>query len=142
MEENLRTVLVVEDSGDDAALIRTALQKAGLEHVVQTRTVEEPNEGRQYLMGEGQYADRTQFPKANLLLLDHQMPGDGMELLRWTRGQPSLAGLRIVIFSGSNNPQHRQSSLDAGANAYYIKPNDFHDFVASVKSIIETWLPG
>jgi DNA-binding response OmpR family regulator len=142
MAENKRTVLVMEDSSNDAALICVAFERAGLDQRFQTQTVHNVQEGRRYLMGEGQYADRTKFPKANLLLLDHQMPGDGMGILQWARAQPALAALPIVVFSGSDDPRHRQSSLDAGANAYYRKPLNFDGFVASVKNIIETWLPG
>jgi len=41
------TVLVVEDSGDDAELIRVAFHKAGFEHLFQT--VSDVEEARRYL---------------------------------------------------------------------------------------------
>jgi CheY-like chemotaxis protein len=140
MARTKRTVLVVEDSSDDAGLIRLAFCKAGFEHLF--RTVESIDEGRRYLTGEGQYGDREKFPQPDLVVLDHQMPGDGMGILRWARGQPALAALPMVVFSGSDNPGHRQSSLEAGANAYYNKPVNFERFVASVKGMIEAWVPG
>jgi two-component system response regulator len=140
--ENKRTVLLVEDSSDDAALIRAAFARAGLNTRFQTRTVHDVGEGRQYLIGDGPYADRVKFPIADLVLLDHQMPGDGISTVKWARAQPALANLPIIVFSGSDNPRHRQSALDAGATAYYCKPQNFDGFVTSVKSIIETWLPG
>jgi len=70
------------------------------------------------------------------------MPGDGAGIVRWVREQPALAGLPIVVFSGSDDPKHREESLEAGANAYYDKPPEFTGFAASVKVIIETWVPG
>src|SRR5207302_708958 len=121
------------------ALIRIAFRKAGFEHLFQT--VRDVEEGKRYLAGAGQYAEREKFPQADLVLLDHQMPGDGLAILRWAREKQALAGLPMVVFSGSDNPQHRQSSLEAGANAYYCKPQDFQRFVESVKGIIETWVP-
>jgi CheY-like chemotaxis protein len=85
------TVLVVEDCGDDAELIRVAFHKAGFEHLFQTFS--DVEEARRYLTGQGRYADRDKFPRPDLVLLDHQMPGDGTAIVRWGKGAARAGGL-------------------------------------------------
>ena len=131
---------MVEDSGNDAALIRVAFRKAGFEERFQT--VGRPGEALRYLKGEGEYADRAKFPFPDLILLDHKMPGDGWEVIEWVRAQPKLELLPVVVFSGSDDPNHQKKALELGANAYHVKPQSFERFTATVKRICEFWLRG
>ena len=138
MTRDKRTILVVEDSGNDAALIRVAFRKAGFEDYFQT--VGRPAEALRYLRGEGEYADRKKFPFPDLILLDHKMPGDGWEIIEWVRQQRELAHLPVVVFSGSEDPNHQKKAYDLGANAYHIKPHNLEEFTETVKRIGELWL--
>src|ERR1051325_1882252 len=134
------TVLVVEDSSDDAALIRVAFRKAGFNHLLQT--VSSSADAFRYLKGEGQYSDRRIFPIPAFVLLDHAMPCDGLEVLQWIRERPQFSSLPVIIFTGSQNPEHETAVMQAGANAYHLKPQGFEDFVKTIRKIGETWLPG
>lgn len=135
-----RTVLVVDDSGEDVNLIRVAFRKAGFDNPVQAVCGSE--EALQFLKGESDYADRMKFPFPHLIILDHRMPGDALEVIRWVRGRPDSPLLPIVVFTGSTNPTYQQEAYDAGANAYHIKPQTFEEFVAVIKKIAEFWLMG
>src|SRR2546423_6011475 len=81
MAQPKRTVLVVEDCADDAALIRIAFRKLGFSDLFQS--VINVEQAIHYL--KGTQADPGKFPAANLVLLDHQMPGDGIEIIKWIR---------------------------------------------------------
>ena len=140
MTKGKRTILVVEDSGDDAVLIRVAFRKAGFDDPFQT--VGHPGEALRYLKGEGEYADRVRFPFPDLILLDHKMPGDGWEVIEWVRQQRELAYLPVVVFSGSEDPNHQKKAYDLGANAYHIKPHNLEEFTETLKKIGELWLRG
>src|SRR5438309_12114444 len=94
-----RTVLVVEDAADDAALIRVAFRKLGFSDLFQT--VENVQEAIRYLSRELAFADTRSYPIPDLVLLDHQLPGDGGEFIKWIREQPHLSSLPIVYFRGS-----------------------------------------
>ena len=135
-----RAILVVEDSGNDAALIGAAFRKAGFEE--RLLTVQQPGEAIRYLKGEEQYADRAKFPFPHLILLDHKMPGDGWEIIEWIRQRPELNYLPVVVFSGSDDPNHQKKACDLGANAYHVKPQGFEEFTATLKRIGEFWLRG
>jgi CheY-like chemotaxis protein len=135
-----RTVLVVDDSGEDINLIRVAFQKSGFKHPVQA--VSDSEEALQFLKGEGDYADRAKFPFPHVIILDHRMPGDALDVIRWVRRLPDSTLLPIVVFTGSTNPNYEREAYDAGANAYHIKPQTFEEFVAVIKRIAEFWLMG
>src|SRR5438067_2416696 len=135
-----RTFLEVGDNGQDAALIRVDFRKAGFEE--RFETIGEPGGALRYLRGEGEYADRAMFPFPDLILLDHKMPGDGWEIIQWVRQRPELKSLPVVVFSGSDDPNHKKKASDLGVNAYHIKPQDFEQFTAAVKRICEFWLVG
>ena len=74
-----RPVLLVEDSSDDALLMRLAFQKAGLQNPV---VHAQDGEGAiEYLKG----CLQNQQPLPILVLLDIKMPKvDGFETLNWT----------------------------------------------------------
>src|SRR5438105_7037063 len=93
MPQPKRTVLVVEDCADDAALIRIAFRKLGFSDLFQS--VINVQQAIHYL--KGTQSDPGKFPAANLVLLDHQMPGDGIEIIKWIRNQPELGSLPIVV---------------------------------------------
>jgi CheY-like chemotaxis protein len=133
-----RALLVVEDSDNDAALIEMALRKTGF--VNPFRVVGRPEEAIRYLEGAGQYADRGKFPFPDLILLDHKMPGDGWVVIGWVRQRPELKSTRIVVFSGSDDPIHKQKACELGANDYQIKPQDFDEFTRTVRGIADAWL--
>jgi CheY-like chemotaxis protein len=133
-----RLILVIEDSGDDAALLRVAFRKAGFDNPIQC--VERVEQALEYLDGQGEYGDRGRFPFPRLIMLDHKMPGDGWPVIEWVRARANLSALPVVVFSGSEDPNHQKKACDLGANAYHVKPQKFEDFIEVVKRIGDFWL--
>jgi PAS domain S-box-containing protein len=63
----------------------------------------------------------TQRP--GLAILDHRMPGrTGLELVRAVRAQPSLAGTRLILLTGSSDTDDVAAGMAAGVDAYLTKP--------------------
>jgi len=135
-----RTILIVDDSSEDVNLIRLAFQKSGFNNPIQA--VGNSDAALEFLKGDGDYSDRAKFPFPRLIILDHRMPGDALEVIRWVRRRRDLEVLPVVVFSGSANPNYEKEAYEAGANAYHIKPQDFGEFVAVIKRIGEFWLMG
>lgn len=115
------TLLLVEDSPDDAYFIIRAIQKVCPEvSIAQARDGEE---ARQYLAGEGEFKDRGKYPLPDLVLLDIKMPRlSGLELLEWIRSAPDHGKLPAMILSSSDEAQDIARAQRLGVLAYHLKP--------------------
>jgi len=138
MVRDTRGVLVIEDSAQDAGLIRIAFEKAGFDNPV--RVLHDPQEALRYLAAEGEYSDRGACPMPGLVMLDHKMPGDGWPVIEYVRSRADLEWLPVVVFSGSDDPIHQEKARSLGANAYHVKPQDFGEFIGTIKRIGDFWL--
>src|SRR4051812_15458274 len=82
--ENRELVLLVEDSDDDALMLRRAFKKVGI--AMTLAHVKTGNQAIRYLRGDGDYGNRTVHPLPRFVLLDLGLPGkDGNEVLGWIR---------------------------------------------------------
>ncbi len=66
------SVLLVDDSKNDAMLMRIVFERAGLQKPLHYAI--DGDEAIAYLQGSGPYADCTLFPLPTVLLLDLNMP--------------------------------------------------------------------
>lgn len=131
-------VLLVDDSVNDAQLMRAACERAGF--VEPLRFVQGADEAIAYLGGKGAYANRQQFPLPTVLLLDLNMPGKaGFDVLEWIRHQPGLRRLRVYILSASSRAQDIEHAYDLGANSYLVKPGNLDGLMHLAKTLV-AWL--
>src|ERR1051326_7062364 len=113
-------ILLAEDREDDVLLIRRAFNKANLLNPL--HVVQDGEEAIAYLKGEGQYANRAEYPLPSLLLLDLKMPRkNGFEVLQWIRQQPSLSALRVVVLTSSSEIQDVNMAYRLGSNSFLVK---------------------
>jgi len=131
-------VLLVDDSANDALLMRTVFERAGF--VQPLRYAHSGDDAVAYLRGDGRYGDRALFPLPSTLLMDLNMPGrNGFEVLDWIRHQPHLRRLQVCILSASSRPEDIQRAYDLGANPYLVKPSNLDGLLHLAKSLI-AWL--
>lgn len=115
-------VLIAEDSEDD----RFFLVRAIHQHAPRLQVVGEVHYGEQamaYLIGEGQYADREQYPFPELLILDFKLPHkSALEVLRWLQTQ-KLPPLKVAVLAGAGlfTEAQRQGAFDLGAQHFFLK---------------------
>lgn len=132
------TVLLVDDSPNDALLMRTVFERAGFAQPL--RFAVDGDDAIAYLRGDGRYGDRKQFPMPTAMLLDLNMPRkNGFEVLDWIRHQPELRRLRVYILSASSRPQDIERSYDLGANSYLVKPGNL-DGLLHLAKCLAAWL--
>lgn len=114
-------ILLVEDNEDDVVLLKYALEEAGIRnplHWVQTAEA-----GINYLVGEGEYSDRSLYPIPRILFVDLKLPGQsGHDLLKWINMRKELADVIRIVLTGSNDPRDRSAAIQLGANCYLEKP--------------------
>ncbi len=132
-----QSILLAEDSAQDAELILEALAESQLSHWV-TR-VKDGVEALAYLRSEGQYAQRRSGHPA-VVLLDIKMPRmDGLEVLRSMRSSPELKLIPVVMLTSSREKQDLIRSYELGSNAYLVKPVKFSEFVMAVQQLAVFW---
>ena len=134
------SVLLVEDSDDDAALALRALRNC--ERPLAVRVARDGLHARQTLgLGESLPRDGRRVP--DLVISDLKLPGlDGATLLRLVREDESLAALPFLVYSSSDEPSDVARCLSLGADAYYTKPIGFLPFLEGLRSVADWALDG
>lgn len=136
-KRELRTILLVEDSPDDAEMTTDALSEAHLANPV--THVEDGVECLDYLYRRNAWADREPGEPA-VVLLDIKMPRmNGLEVLKTMRSDETMRRIPVVILSSSREESDLARSWDLGANAYVIKPVDVDQFFEAVRTLGQFW---
>lgn len=133
----LKRILLVEDSPNDVELTLEALSEHNLANEVEV--AKDGQEALDYLYHQGQFSDRPDGNPA-VILLDLKLPKiNGIEVLRQLRSDDRLKLIPVVVLTSSHEEQDRVESYKLGANAYVVKPVDFHAFIDAVKSLGIFW---
>jgi CheY-like chemotaxis protein len=134
-----QTILLVEDDHNDVLLFQRAFDQSS-----QGKSIQVASNGESavaYLDGQGQFADRRLYPLPSLLFLDLKLPGmSGFEVLTWTRQQPRLKRVQIVVLTGSPLTIDIYRAYELGANSYLVKPVGLDALDGLAKSLKLPWL--
>jgi CheY-like chemotaxis protein len=119
------TILLAEDNPGDVFLIRRALEKHGLE--VMMDVVDEGQAALRYFDG----VDSDPAVNApDLALLDLNLPrANGSRILARIRQSPRCKTIPIIIVTSSDSPLDREAAARLGATAYFQKPGDLSGFM-------------
>ncbi|MBU2665546.1 response regulator [Actinoplanes bogorensis] len=124
-------VLVVEDSDSDIEAIARAI---GRSH---------PDVRLEFLRSGTGVLDRLTADGAErpgLVLLDLNMPGEGgLDVVRQVRARPDLGGLRLVVFTSSEDQAEADACYAAGADSYIYKPINFALFQSVLSRTLDYW---
>jgi two-component system, response regulator len=134
-----KTILLVEDDPDDAALTVRALKKNQI--VNDIVIVHDGVQALDYLYGEGAFAGRNIAEMPQVVLLDLKLPKlDGLGVLQRLRVDTRTKLLPVVILTSSNEEQDRVQGYALGANSYVRKPVNFDAFVIAAAQLGLYWL--
>lgn len=133
--DDLKTILLIDDSNEDQELIREALTEVGI-----------PTDIRMLTNGEKamNYFDRMgrdpDFPIPQLILLDISLPRiSGIEILKRLKNDPVLCMIPVLVLSTSTATEDISNSYRNHANAYIVKPFDFNDLIDYLGTTLRFW---
>ncbi|HEY9891885.1 MAG TPA: response regulator [Candidatus Sericytochromatia bacterium] len=137
MQQELKRILLVEDSPHDVELILTALAENNLANEVVV--VRDGEEALDYLYRRGLFRLRMEGHPV-VVLLDLKLPKvDGLEVLAKIKSDSELRRVPVAVLTSSREEQDLIKSYDLGTNAYVVKPVDFHEFVDTIKELGLFW---
>ena len=137
MLQELKRILLVEDSQNDVELILTALAENHLANEVVV--VRDGEEALDYLYRRGVFRLRMEGHPV-VVLLDLKLPKiDGLEVLAQLKSDSELRRVPVAVLTSSREEQDLIKSYDLGTNAYVVKPVDFHEFVDTIKELGLFW---
>jgi DNA-binding response OmpR family regulator len=116
-------VLCADDDEDILSLVSLRLQRAGF----QVATAADGEEAMQVA--------RDRRPV--LAVLDVMMPKRaGYEVLAELRGDEALRGMKVILLSARVQEGDVARGMDAGADAYLVKPFRAQDLVSKVEELL------
>lgn len=139
MDQMSKTILLVEDNPDDAALTLRAFKRNNmLNPVVVAR---DGVEALDIVFARGAHAERAGKPLPTLIILDLKLPRiDGLGVLRALRADERTRLIPVVILTSSKEEQDLIQGYSLGANSYVRKPVDFAEFQEAVRLLGIYWL--
>jgi CheY-like chemotaxis protein len=127
-------ILVVEDNFEHLRLTRYILKRNGVPG--ELFVVRDGQEAIDFLYQRNQYADRSQHPRPNLVLLDFNIPRvDGKQVLQIMKGDDGLKDIPVVVVSSSNRPEDVAFATENGATAYISKSSGFEKLSEALASV-------
>jgi CheY-like chemotaxis protein len=119
------SVLLVEDSPDDAEIAKIAFEKTQLDinlEVVKT--------GRSAILR------LQEVNQPDLVILDWNLPlVSGKEVLFFIKRTARIKRIPVVVLTTSKNTQDITDAYDGHCNAYTVKPLEFDDTIELLSSI-------
>jgi len=64
---------------------------------------------------------------------------NGLELLKWLRGQAHSGLIPTIVLSASGQYSDIKEAYRLAANSYLIKPTNYQDLVKAMKLIVGYW---
>ncbi len=132
-----KTILLVEDSEDDAMIFTRALKMSGV-----SASLKIAADGREAIecLTRAMRDEKPDYPVPDLLLLDLKLPHVlGLDVLKWIRGQPALQTLIVIVLTSSRQESDLDRAYRLGANSYLVKPSTLDELVKIVRSLGDYW---
>lgn len=139
MMGEILNILLIEDNEDHAELVLRSFEANRVANKIYW--VKDGEEALDYLFRRGEYADSTNSPTPNLVLLDLRLPKvDGIEVLQEVKMDEVLKKIPVVVLTSSESERDICKAYTANANSYLVKPIDFEKFTLLMRDLGFYWL--
>jgi len=128
-------ILLVEDNPGDVMLVEEVLSDSKVRN--RLHVVSDGEQAMEFVRRQGKHAGA---PRPDLILLDLNLPKkSGREVLREVKTHPDLKTIPVVVLTSSKSDDDVVNSYELHANAYILKPVDFHQFMKVMRAIEDFW---
>lgn len=118
-----KMIMTVDDSASVRQMVSFTLKQAGYDVI-------EAVDGKDATGKAGKAS-------VNMVITDLNMPNmDGIQLIRWLRGNPSTKLIPIVMLTTESQDSKKQEGKSAGATGWIIKPFKPEQLVGVVKKVL------
>lgn len=139
MDKLSRTILLIEDSPEDAEAVFRAFRKSGLINPLHHCC--DGDDALDYLHRRGRYVGPDKAPRPSIILLDLNMPGtDGREVLADLKQCDDLKKIPVVVLTTSSDERDIDKCYEIGASSYVKKPVDLDGFMRAIQLLKDYWL--
>jgi two-component system response regulator len=130
--------LLVEDNEHDIMAVKRAWQENRIRNALYV--VRSGDECLDYLYRRGKFSRPESAPRPDVVLLNNRLPKtNGLELLRKIRESEEFHYLPVIMFTASESESDQLKAYDLLANAYIVKPMNFENLSAAIRSINAFW---
>jgi CheY-like chemotaxis protein len=120
-ETRALNVLLVEDLEDDRYIFAHTLKSVCPE--AKLFTANDGLEAIDFFQNQGRLAGGPDSLRPDIMFLDLKMPGcNGFDVLRWMKEHSLINTVKVLILSGSSEPQDMALARELGARDYLVKP--------------------
>jgi CheY-like chemotaxis protein len=138
VHRKIENILIIDDNETEVELLKRAFASNGLN--IKLYSTSDGIETIKYLMGEGNYSDRNEFPYPSFIFCDLKMNyGNGFDVLEHIKANPAWAIIPIVILSSSEDPDDVRTAYLLGASSFIRKPTNAESLKNLVNTIINYW---
>ncbi|MCX7799218.1 MAG: response regulator [Fimbriimonadales bacterium] len=138
VEQEPKTILLVEDNPDDERLAVRALNQCHMG--VNLDVARDGAEAIEYFFGPNGLVHREGARYPMLVLLDLKLPKlSGFDVLERLRAHPATRRVPVVVLTLSDEEQDVRRAYELGANSYVRKPVNFERFVELVNQLLVYW---
>jgi DNA-binding response OmpR family regulator len=121
-------ILIIEDNGSDALLIREAIR---LSSVQADATIARDGEEALRILNSPHFTP-------DLIILDLNIPKiSGLEVLERYRGE--IDGTPVIVFTSSTDPKERGRAYELRVKEFLTKPMELDNYITTIRSAIERW---
>lgn len=135
----LPVVLLVDDNSMDVELAQDGFAEVSID--LDLRVCRSGRSALDYLLGEGEFADRELHPLPDLVFLDLKMPDvSGADVLKQAKATPVVRRVPILILTSSLERRDLERAYDLGANGYIEKAISYDTFIDVLEKTTRFWL--
>ena len=137
--ERVLNYLLVEDNNDHAELIERCFRYGNLP--CEIRRVRSGAECLSYLAGDEPFANRTEHPYPDVVLMDIRMPGvlDGLHTLQAIRSDPRHRRLSVMMLTSSDRNSDVSRAYELGASGYVVKSSDTDEMIETLRQVQKSY---